>query len=72
MATKKKIYMAGCGGMLGEAFYKQFKKDYKMKCTDKDVNENWLSFLDFSDLKLCKDVLNSSQIIYFTWAHIRS
>jgi len=43
----KKIFIAGCGGMLGEAFYKTFKKDYILKCTDKDVNEDWLSFLDF-------------------------
>ncbi len=41
------IYIAGCGGMLGEAFYKQFKKEYRLKCTDIDVNEKWLSFLDF-------------------------
>jgi dTDP-4-dehydrorhamnose reductase len=46
---KKKIYIAGCGGMLGEAFQKQFKDDYSIKCTDKDVNEDWLSFLDFRD-----------------------
>lgn len=46
---KKKIYIAGCGGMLGEAFYTQFKDDYIIKCTDKDVNANWLSFLDFRD-----------------------
>ena len=43
---KKKIYIAGCGGMLGEAFYQQFKEDYIIKCTDKDVNADWLSFLD--------------------------
>lgn len=35
--------------MLGEAFYIQFKDEYTLKCTDKDVNENWLSFLDFRD-----------------------
>ena len=46
----KKIYIAGSGGMLGEAFYSQFKNDYTLKCTDKDVNEEWLSFLDFRDL----------------------
>jgi dTDP-4-dehydrorhamnose reductase len=46
---KKKIYIAGCGGMLGEAFYNQFKDSYEIKCTDKDVNEDWLSFLDFRD-----------------------
>ena len=46
---KKRIYIAGCGGMLGEAFYKQFKDDYIIKCTDKDVNAKWLSYLDFRD-----------------------
>ena len=55
---KKKIYIAGCGGMLGEAFYTQFKDDYILKCTDKDVNETWLSFLDFRDFtSYKKDVL---------------
>ena len=45
----KSIYIAGCGGMLGEAFYRQFKEDYKLKCTDIDVNEKWLQYLDFRD-----------------------
>jgi dTDP-4-dehydrorhamnose reductase len=49
MSYKKKIYMAGVGGMLGEAFKKEFELDYKLKCTDIDVNEDWLSFLDFRD-----------------------
>ena len=31
--------------MLGDAFYKQFN-NYELKCTDIDVNENWLSYLD--------------------------
>lgn len=51
---KPKIYIAGCGGMLGEAFYTQFKNDYEIKCTDKDVNEDWLSFLDFRDFNSYK------------------
>jgi len=46
---KKKIYIAGCGGMLGEAFYHQFVDRYKLKCTDRDINEEWLSYLDFRD-----------------------
>ncbi len=50
----KKIYIAGSGGMLGEAFYNQFKNSYTLKCTDKDVNEEWLSFLDFRDLDAYK------------------
>jgi len=41
--------MAGCGGMLGEAFYKVFSEDYDLKCTDIDVNAKWLSSLDFRD-----------------------
>lgn len=49
MVIKKRVYIAGSGGMLGEAFYHQFKNDYEIKCTDKDVNEEWLSFLDFRD-----------------------
>lgn len=51
---KKRIYIAGCGGMLGEAFYIQFKNDYEIECTDKDVNEEWLSFLDFRDFEAYK------------------
>ena len=58
MAVKKKIYMAGSGGMLGEAFYHQFKDAYEIKCTDKDVNETWLSFLDFRDLDAYKKDVN--------------
>lgn len=45
----KKIYIAGSGGMLGEAFYQQFRNEFDLKCTDKDVNDSWLSFLDFRD-----------------------
>ena len=46
-----KIYIAGCGGMLGEAFYEKCKKEYNIKCTDIDVNEDWLDYLDFRDYK---------------------
>ena len=46
---KKKIYMAGCGGMLGEAFYRQFSGEHELKCTDIDVNEDWISYIDFRD-----------------------
>jgi len=48
---EKKIYIAGCGGMLGEAFYMQFKDEFDLKCTDIDVNEDWLTFLDFRDFE---------------------
>ena len=40
--------MAGAGGMLGEAFYQKFNTNQNiLKCSDIDLNENWLSHLDF-------------------------
>ncbi len=41
--------MAGSGGMLGEAFHQVFGERHELRCTDKDVNADWLSFLDFRD-----------------------
>ena len=51
----KKIYLAGCGGMLGEAFYSIMKDDFELKCTDIDLNESWLEFLDFRDYRAYRD-----------------
>ena len=67
----EKIYMAGVGGMLGEAFYKQFKGDYELKCSDIDVNEEWLSFLDFRDeLNYRKEVLGfNPDFLFHIGAH---
>lgn len=53
--------MAGVGGMLGEAFYTIFKNDYDIKCTDIDLNESWLSYLDFRDLEEYKKQVNEFQ-----------
>ena len=47
--NNKRIYMAGCGGMLGEAFYLNYKDDYDIECSDIDQNEDWLNYLDFRD-----------------------
>jgi dTDP-4-dehydrorhamnose reductase len=49
MITGKRIYMAGSGGMLGEAFHKVYGAQNELRCTDKDVNADWLSFLDFRE-----------------------
>ncbi len=46
-----RIYIAGCGGMLGAAFYEEFSRDAELRCTDIDVNEDWLAYLDFRDLE---------------------
>jgi len=59
MASNQKIFIAGCGGMLGEAFYEQFRNEYMLKCTDIDLNEQWLSYLDFRDYETYrKEVLD--------------
>ena len=58
MNRKNKVYIAGCGGMLGEGFYTQFKDMYFLKCTDIDLNEDWLSYCDFRNYdQYHKDVL---------------
>ena len=43
--------MSGCGGMLGDAFYNVFKENYELKCTDIDLNADWLEYLDFRNLE---------------------
>jgi dTDP-4-dehydrorhamnose reductase len=55
----KKVYIAGCGGMLGEAFYEAFKNDFECKFTDKDVNSDWLDFLDFRDISAYENDVKS-------------
>lgn len=52
---KKKIFMAGVGGMLGDAFYKIYRKEYDLKCTDIDTNEEWIEYLDFRDYNKYKN-----------------
>lgn len=54
MITGKRIYMAGAGGMLGEAFYKIYNINNTVRCTDKDINVEWLNFLDFRDANAYK------------------
>lgn len=44
---------------MGAAFYDVFKDEYLLRCTDKDVNEDWLSLLDFRDRNAYfKDVIS--------------
>lgn len=71
MNKRKKIYIAGCGGMLGEAFYKIFGEEYELKCSDIDVNEKWISYLDFRDYEAyLKDVTEfSPDYLFHLGAH---
>ncbi len=67
----KKIYMAGSGGMLGLAFYKEFSQDYDVRASDIDLNEPWLELLDFrnSDLYLEKVQKFSPDWLFHLGAH---
>ena len=38
MSEMKKIYMAGAGGMLGEAFKNVFSKDYNIRSFENNIN----------------------------------
>jgi len=54
---KSRIFIAGCGGMLGESFHKVFSRNFELRCTDINLNSEWLSYLDFRDLgSYMKDV----------------
>lgn len=46
-----RVFVAGCGGMLGEAFYTKFAPIANIKATDIDVNESWLSYGDVRDFR---------------------
>jgi dTDP-4-dehydrorhamnose reductase len=44
-----RIYIAGAGGMLGDAFHRVFGPAHELRCSDIDVNAQWISPLDFRD-----------------------
>jgi len=45
-----RIYIAGCGGMLGQSVYAVFNQIANVLATDIDVNEPWLKFADVRDI----------------------
>lgn len=57
-APMRRIYLAGAGGMLGQAFHRVYA-DAELRCTDIDVNDEWLCYLDFRDFaQYRQDVLD--------------
>lgn len=44
-----RVYIAGCGGMLGEAVYDCFSARTTVKATDIDLNVDWLEYADVRD-----------------------
>lgn len=58
-AKMKRVYIAGCGGMLGQAFHEEFVGVSALRCTDIDVNEGWLEYADIRDIDAYRqDVLD--------------
>lgn len=57
MKINQRVLIAGCGGMLGEAVYDVFNKNYEhVLATDIDLNRPWLSYMDVRELSQCEKV----------------
>ncbi len=71
MNQNNRIFIAGCGGMLGEAIYNTFRTNYELYCTDLNVNDNWIDYLDFRESdKYEKMVINyKPKLLFHIGAH---
>ena len=61
-----KVYISGCGGMLGRAVYEYFSARTTVKATDIDLNIDWLSYADvrdYSDINVSISEFNPDFII---------
>jgi dTDP-4-dehydrorhamnose reductase len=54
-----RVYIAGCGGMLGDAVYRRFSRIADVKATDIDLNEPWLEYADVRDFSQISDSVRS-------------
>jgi dTDP-4-dehydrorhamnose reductase len=44
-----RVYIAGCGGMLGDAVYEYFSSRTVVQASDIDINAKWLTYADVRD-----------------------
>lgn len=67
----RKIYVAGSGGMLGEAVHRVLSKNNDVMCTDIDLNAPWLYHCDFRDFNQYKASVEEFQpdILFHLGAH---
>lgn len=56
-----KVFISGCGGMLGEAVYERFFNHCKVLATDIDQNEDWLEYGDVRDYHQISKIVNDFQ-----------
>jgi dTDP-4-dehydrorhamnose reductase len=57
--SSTRVYIAGCGGMLGEAVYQLWSSQCQVKASDIDVNEEWLSYADVRDFESIAESVRS-------------
>lgn len=46
---ERRVFITGCGGMLGDAFYHFLKNKVILQASDIELNEPWLNYLDVRD-----------------------
>ena len=51
ISKDKKVFITGCGGMLGKAVYERFSPHCQVLATDIDVNEPWIEYGDVVDFQ---------------------
>nr|MBC8553623.1 sugar nucleotide-binding protein [Candidatus Brocadiales bacterium] len=51
ISKNKKVFITGCGGMLGKAVYETFEPYCQILATDIDLNEPWLEHGDVIDFQ---------------------
>ncbi|HBS85597.1 MAG: NAD(P)-dependent oxidoreductase [Bacteroidetes bacterium GWF2_38_335] len=58
--TNQKVLITGCGGMLGDAVYAEFSKNYsQVMATDINLTENWLTYLDVREIDQCEKAFDT-------------
>src|SRR5258708_11516379 len=61
LTSTSRIYIAGAGGMLGDAVYRHFSAKYRTRATDVNVRCDWLSPMDVADYTWFYDDVASFQ-----------
>jgi dTDP-4-dehydrorhamnose reductase len=49
LSKNTRVFITGCGGMLGQAVYRQFADRCQVLATDIDLNEPWLEYADVTN-----------------------
>jgi dTDP-4-dehydrorhamnose reductase len=58
-SKQTKIYITGCGGMLGHSVYELFSAVGIVQATDIDINEPWLEYADVRDYRCMENSIKS-------------